>query len=407
MPLILLLSLAWAQEASFASILDEARGALVAKDYSKARSLLDSADKAAGASTTPILGPDLGRLYFYRGLVEWRAGDKDKAALDAWRQLAVVTPEFEMDKELLPETDGQDVIYALAGEVKSYEQVLSGIPEDTAGALVFVDGRRPTAEDSFTVGRHLLQVRCPEQGLVSGWYRFGPAPDYLTVCNGGSWPVETPIAEGPAKKNDKKSKADAEKAAKEAAKLKAEAEKKAKAEAEAKAKADAKAQAEAEAKARSDAKSADSQAKADSEAKARAEAEAKAKAEAEAKAKADAEKTATTSRSGSSTTKVDRGGGSAAGIALMSGGGALVLAGVATNFLLVDPAYARIDDANANCCVTQDEADRLIQEWSTDRWITIGLLGAGIVAAGTGLTVQLLSVEVLPGPGGLWLNGHF
>lgn len=482
MPLIaLLVSAAMAQDFGYIAILEQTKAAMKAKDYKTAKTLLSAADAAAASTTSPLAEADVARLYFYKGLVEWRGGDKDVAALNYWRQLMVIAPQYEIDKELLPETDGQDVIYALGSETRNYEQVASGIPDDTGGAMILIDGKRLAPEDNLTVGRHLIQVRCPDANFVSGWYTYGqPPPDYLVVCNGGAWPVadvkgkKAPKVDKVDKKAlaaaakaqaeaEKKAKADAEAAAK-AEKLKADTEAaaakiaadKAKAEADAKAAADAKAKADAEAaaktattsrvdndtKAKAEAEAAAAKAKADAEAarkasgenkskadadaaalKAKQDAEAKtkadaakaaadtkAKADADAKAKADAQaKADEAKRQGAIAKKAEKAekGKSPAGVLLLSAGGALAAGGIATNFLLVDPAWQSVQDANGTCCVTQDEADQRVQDYETSRWVTIGLLGAGVVAMGTGLTVQLIGIDVVPAPGGLLFTGEF
>lgn len=445
LPLLLLAHPATAQDFGYIAILEQTKAAMKAKDFKTAKTLVAAAHAAAASTTSPLAEADVARLYFYKGLVEWRGGDKDVAALNYWRQLMVISPQYEIDKELLPETDGQDVIYALGSETRNYDQVASGIPEDTGGAMILIDGKRLAPEDNLTVGRHLIQVRCPDANFVSGWYTYGqPPPDYLVVCSGGSWPVADVKGKKPPKVDkkalaaaakaqaeaEKKAQADAEAAAKadklkadtaavaakvaeDKAKLEAEAKAKADAEAKAKAEADAKAKAEADAKAKATTKTGtSSKAKAEAEAKAKADAEAKAKAEAEALAKAEAEKKAKAdeeTRKGAIAKKAEKAekGKSPAGVLLLSVGGALAAGGVATNFLLVDPAWQTVQDANATCCVTQEEADLRVQEYETSRWVTIGLLGAGVIAMGTGLTVQLIGVEVTPGPGGLLFSGEF
>ena len=242
--ILALVMAAHAQDFGYVAIMAQAREALLAKDYKTARTLLTAADAAAPTSSSPLGEADIARLPFYRGLVEWRAGDRDKAALDWWRKVLVLSPQFEPDPTLLPEADAQDVLYALRGEVRNYTQSASGIPEDNDEAVIFIDGKRLGAEDMLTAGRHLVQVRCGEAGFEGAWYEFGAAPtDYLALCNGGSLSSAVATAVDPkaaakaaAAKAAEERKAAAEKAAADkAAAVRAKAEEKAAQEAEKKA----------------------------------------------------------------------------------------------------------------------------------------------------------------------------
>ena len=188
MSLILALVVAaHAQDFGYVAIMAQARQALIAKDYKTAKTLLTAAEAAAPTSSSPLAQSDIAQLPFYRGLVEWRSGDRDKAALDWWRRVLVVSPQFEPDIELLPEADAQDVLYALRGEVRNYQQSPTGLPDEAEDVLVFIDGKRLAPEDMLTFGRHLVQVRCTDGNFEGAWYEYGKPPaDYLTVCNGGS-----------------------------------------------------------------------------------------------------------------------------------------------------------------------------------------------------------------------------
>ncbi|MBM4393234.1 MAG: hypothetical protein FJ090_19080, partial [Deltaproteobacteria bacterium] len=205
-----LVAAAGAQDFGYVAIMQQARTALVAGDYKTAKTLLTAAEAAAPTSSSPLAEQDIANLPFYRGIIEWRAGDKDNAALNWWRKVLVIAPQFEPDKELLPEVDGQDVLYALRGEVRNYNQFATGIPDDTGDALIFIDGKRLTMDDMLSAGRHLVQLRCGDGNFVGSWYDYGQAPaDYMVLCTGGAYVSATT---GKPPKVDKK----AEKAAKEA-----------------------------------------------------------------------------------------------------------------------------------------------------------------------------------------------
>jgi hypothetical protein len=500
--LLLLVAQAQAQDAAgYVALLDQAKAAIAAGDYKSARQLLAQADTAAAGSDALILERDLARLPFYLGLVEWRAGDKDTAALNHWRDAITLSTSFVPEADVLPESDGQDVYYALMGEVKARESVTLGLPEDPVDTVIFVDGRRMEPFDAVLVGRHFIQLRCPEGNVAGSWYTFGaPPPDYLVLCSGGSYPVakgsgKAPKDKGPSKaelaraekeaaKREAAEKAAAEKAAKEAAAAEKAAADKAAAEKAAadkaaadkaaadkaaadkaaadkaaadKAAADKAAADKASAdKAAADKASADKaaadkaaadkaaadkaaadkgaadkaaadkaaadkvaadkaaadKAAADKAAADKAAAD-KAAADKAAADKAAADKAAAdkaaAGKDGSSTARVDKGGGSGAlGWAMIAGGGAMLAGGGVVNFLVVNPAYAEAQDANDDPrTYTRAEADAIVGRFNTGRYATIGLLAAGVATAGVGVFLGPLDTQLFFTPNGLGVGGRW
>lgn len=177
-------------ESAYAMLIAEARTAVLAKDWAAARVALDRAEAIAPANDVLVLARDLGRLDFYRGVVEWYAGDRDDAALDAWRRAAVIAPGFEPEADVLPEVEAQDAYYAVASEVKSYAEVDLDLPEDPGGITLFLDGQPRDVGDFARVGTHFVQLRCDDGSLVGSWYTLGtPPPDWLVLCSGGSYPA--------------------------------------------------------------------------------------------------------------------------------------------------------------------------------------------------------------------------
>ncbi len=214
-------------------LLDKARSAIVAKDAAAARAAIDAAEAAAPGAQMPLPPGELGRIFFYRGVLAWQAGDRQKAALDWWRKTRVIAPDFVPDAEALPDTDAQDVYYALSAEFSAREMVTLDLPEDTGDAVIWVSGRRAEPTDSVYVGRHFLQVRCAEGQLVGSWYDFGGPPrDYLAGCSGQKLVSSRPLSD--------KERKEAERAEKEAAKAATVAAKQAEKDAATKAVADAK-----------------------------------------------------------------------------------------------------------------------------------------------------------------------
>lgn len=173
---------AWAAEPSYTALLDSARTAILRGGYAQARELLDKAELASTSSPTPLSTEDVARLPFYRGAVEWYAGNRDEASLRHWRAAAVVSADLQPDPQLLPDSQARDVYYALRGEVRAGEQVELRLPDE---ATIFIDGRRPEASDVVPAGRHLVQVLCPTGTVGSAWHTYGAAPaDYLSICSG-------------------------------------------------------------------------------------------------------------------------------------------------------------------------------------------------------------------------------
>ncbi len=228
---------AWAEDATFASMLEAAKGKILAKDYRGAEKALDEAKLLAPQSATLIQSGDLSRLLFYRGVAEWYGGDRDKGALDAWRAAAVLNPDYQPDASVLPESEAQDAFYAVSSEVKGYAESPLNVPEDTGDATLFIDGTRKEPGEAVHVGEHFVQVRCGEGNVVGSWYTYGVAPpDYLVLCTGGAYPgVKVKVVKTDTK-TESKAEAKARAAAEAAAALAAE-----KVVAEARAKADAEA----------------------------------------------------------------------------------------------------------------------------------------------------------------------
>lgn len=190
MSLILLLAgVAHADDNPYLDALGRAREALVAADWAAATVALNEAEALAPASPVVLLPPDLARLDFYRGVIQWRAGDRNKQALDDWRRSLTLFPKAQPEAAVLPDVEGQDAYYALASEVITRPAVPLGLPDQTGEARIFVDGVRPESGDETLEGRHFVQVKCDDSSLIGSWYSFGPPPpDWFIVCNGGAYP---------------------------------------------------------------------------------------------------------------------------------------------------------------------------------------------------------------------------
>ncbi len=98
-------------------------------------------------------------------------------------------------------------------------------------------------------------------------------------------------------------------------------------------------------------------------------------------------------------------------VALMAGGGALVLGGSVTYFALVSPRVdAALAAAGAPASVTRAQANTLTAEAEAAQGLTLGLVGGGVALAAGGLTWTLLAdapVRPVVGPRTLGLVGSF
>ncbi|MCK6507888.1 hypothetical protein L6R53_31730 [Myxococcota bacterium] len=316
-----------------------ARAALVADDLKAATQALDAAQEAAPTEGAVVPARLLAQVFYYRGVLELKGGDKKGKALDALRQALLIDNAFEWDSEVLDQDDPRSLFEALRAEVRSRPRVDAMVPEQVGAARLYVDGSRRSAGDEVLEGMHLAQIECPDGAVYGKWTDFAKDPRWLKLCPGGvdtsvvvadtgpaedEWadfgpvfgdsegtggeaasttgavptasPAEALAAAARAKAEEearKKAQADAAAAA---AKAKAEADAAAKAKAEADAAAKAKAEEDARKKAEADAAAAAAaaaaKAEADAAAKAKAEEDARKKAEADAAAKAKAEEEA-------------------------------------------------------------------------------------------------------------------
>lgn len=174
-----------AQDATYGELLTQAKGALLAGDYRGARDILTTAEQVAPTEDSLIATKDLARLYFYRGVLFWRASP-ESAALDAWRQTLTIDPEFQPEPDLLGDQSERDVFLALGDEVKARGEIGLDLPEDPGMAKIYVDGRHVESGDAVVAGSHFIQIKCEDGELAGAWYAYGTPPsDYLTICEGG------------------------------------------------------------------------------------------------------------------------------------------------------------------------------------------------------------------------------
>jgi chemotaxis protein histidine kinase CheA len=463
----LMCTAARAEDATFLQALDSAKAKLASKDYRGAERTLDDAKDAAPQSGQLILSEDLSRMLFYRGVAEWYGGDRDKAALDAWRATAVLNPAYQPDAAVLPETEAQDAFYAIVSEVKGYTEAQLNIPEDTGDSMLFIDGTRKEVGDTVRVGEHFVQLRCGEGNVVGAWYTFGVAPpDYTVLCSGGAYPgakvrpvkkadkadkadkpektaAEVTTDASPAKAADEKpakEKPAPEKVAKEKAPEQAPPEKAAaekaqpekatpeKAEEVAKEKPTAEKPAKPPAEKTPIEKTAAEKAPVEKTAAEKAPVEKdpvektpveKAPVEKAPVEKAPVEKTAKAAPEKADKAVPDKAvpdkpasdkpvakSGGVAGYALMGAGAALLGSGAAVNFLVVNSAWNDGQRAiEAPSTVSPAEAQAIESRFNAGRWATIALLAGGAVSVGTGVVLGPLHTSWTLSPTGVGVHG--
>ena len=163
---------------------DEALTAIQNGDAATARTLLADAGQAALDSDVVVEAAVLARIEYYLGILEYYDGDREEASLSAWRRALTHDPTYEWDVNLVVDADPQNAFEAIRTEVTSKAKEASGVPEDSLGAVVYVDGAIVRDYDLVAPGRHLVQVLCPGGELKASWHVYGAAPDYLGFCPG-------------------------------------------------------------------------------------------------------------------------------------------------------------------------------------------------------------------------------
>jgi hypothetical protein len=112
------------------------------------------------------------------------------------------------------------------------------------------------------------------------------------------------------------------------------------------------------------------------------------------------EETTRTTRSGT--------GADVAGWSLLAAGAGLIGAGAYVNFAVVNPLWEAGQDAKLHPgSLTGDEAEELVADYDRNRWLVIGLVGAGVVAAAPGFVLGPLELEVTVAPSTVGLNGRW
>jgi len=156
------------------------------------KDLIEGNENAAALhlETARVLAPEmshimppiqLGRLWFYQGIISWKQGDQD-AALVAWRQLLIMDPDFDWDDEVFSSSQASDLLQALRTEVEGRVLVDPQVPPRTGAAQLYVDGVLLTSESLVYEGDHFAQIQCPEGWIYGDWTNFDRRFDWLSLC---------------------------------------------------------------------------------------------------------------------------------------------------------------------------------------------------------------------------------
>jgi len=145
--------------------------------------ILDEAEAAAETGDILVPASVLARIWVYRGMAGRIAGIDDDQVLGLWRQALVLDLSVPFDEELWPGDDGI-LFEALRREVRDRPRVDAQVPELTGAAQLFVDGRRVGSGDQVLEGRHLAQIRCPDDAVYGTWTDFSRKLKWLKLCPG-------------------------------------------------------------------------------------------------------------------------------------------------------------------------------------------------------------------------------
>ena len=318
---------AWAGQVE--TDVQQAQEAIRDGDFEAARQLLDQAEAHALTSTSVVLGRSLASIWYYRGVLEYYDGDRNKRTLDLWRLALLADIDYPFDTSLVADQEPQDLFGALRLEVSSRPHYDGGVDEAKSSTKVFVDGVLLNPYSLIVGGRHLVQVACSDGVLRNSWYDFGSPPDYYAMCEaGGSLTQNTDPGTPPDGQVDGGGDDGGE--------------------------------------------------------------------EPEKEPKPPREPREPRESDGKGLQRLTLG-----------AGGALLVSGVAVNFLVVNPTYGKIEDARAApATVTRDEADALTGRFNASRFTTMGLIGAGALTVGVGVMIDD-HLWLVPAPNGVGLVGQF
>jgi hypothetical protein len=176
-------------------LLVAARKSVQEKSWADVDQFMERALKIAPDADVVIPARTQARIYFFQGIYEWCAGDRNTAALERWRQALMVDSTFPWDAQVYKDDEAESVFESLRREVTSRKTVSVGIPENTRSMKIFVAGSRAGPETRVVEGRYIVQVACSDGTVYGKWLKFGKPPRWETMCPDGFGP-EPAVAEG-------------------------------------------------------------------------------------------------------------------------------------------------------------------------------------------------------------------
>ena len=342
---LLLPGLAWAGPVE--DQVAAAAKALAARDLAAAAKALDAAEAKAPEAGAVLPPATLARIWYYRGAVAHLQKARASVVMEHWRQALVLDNTLAWEQGIVGDDgDPWSLFEALRTEVRGRGKVGLSIPEKVGKARLFVDGVAVQAGDQAVEGKHLAQITCDDGTVAGAWTTFAKDPRWLKLCPGG---IDVNAAPAVAANEDEwgdLGPAFGESPAPEPP-------------------------------------------KADPPKFESVKPEPPKPEPAVAKAE-----------------PAPREGGDPLRRGLQIGGATLLVGGAAVNFLVVNPAFAAIREAQGDpASVTAAEADALLARFNTARWSTVGLIAVGAGALGGSFFVY--DTALVLGPQQFGLSGRF
>ncbi len=179
--------------------------AIAEGDFATAKSLLTEAETIAPSHEGVVPGYTLAGIFYYQGVMEFFAGDRNEAALSFWRKALEKDLFYSWDTGLVADREAQALFEAIRSEVDSRNLV--DIPKQASDIQAYVDGVEVTKTLPLVTGTHLVQVKCPDETLQGQWMEIMEVPDLRALCPGlGEPPAEEGEDDGKKKKKKKKKK---------------------------------------------------------------------------------------------------------------------------------------------------------------------------------------------------------
>lgn len=335
-----------ARAETVADRLEAVRAAVAEGDKKQAKKLLMGADVLVADSNEILSASQIALLFYLRG-VEASLRRRQDAAMDAWRQTLLIDNLYEWDSALVADRDQHRLFEALRKEVGSRDEVSPGAPEKSGLAKLYVDGERIGSETRLLAGVHLAQVSCPETGVHGVWTDFEEPVAWLAMCPEG---IDTTVVAADAPADDEFG-----------------------------------GMGPVFGVAEEDPDPVPVEVTPEPE-----------------EAVATKPSKPAREKQGLKWNEVPP------GLYMMAGGGVLFVTGTVVNFAMVNPSYRRIESARTSAGgISQAQAAQVSRQFNVQRGVTLGLMGGGLVLAGTGVFFMEAPIVPILSPFGMGLSGSW